>query len=117
MSHAALPGRAGQVARGVICITVTGVLSVACAYLPADHDSGEIANKSREFSMNQRWQKQPLSQLVAVRGKPRLLLDIPGGGTPPGFVAVYGHDPETGCLDTFALVYGVDPEIRAYYCR
>lgn len=77
----------------------------------------EPAARSREFAMNQRWQYLPMSQLVAEWGEPKLLLNIPGGGNPPGFVAYYGLDPASGCIDAFALVWGDDPLIRAYYCR
>jgi hypothetical protein len=119
MSHTALPDALRQFVQAAFCITVTGLLGAACAHFGADRGdgAGETASRSRERAMNQRWQNRPLSQLVAARGEPRLLLNIPGGGNPPGFVAVYGPDPATGCLDAFALLYGADPEIRSYYCR
>lgn len=105
--------------RALSCITVTGILGVGCAHLGTGRGdvAGEAAGQSREFAMNQRWQNRPMSQLVAALGEPKLLLTIPGGGNPPGFVAFYGLDPATGCIDAFALVYGADPAVRAYYCR
>jgi hypothetical protein len=101
-------------------MTVTGMVGAGCTHLGAGHgekEAGDAAGQSREFAMNQRWQNQPLSRLVDALGKPKLLLSIPGGGNPPGFIAFYGLDPATGCIDAFALVYGVNPAIRAYYCR
>jgi hypothetical protein len=71
----------------------------------------------RERAMNQYWQNRRYSELVATLGQPRRLLNIPGGGNPPGFVAVYGTDPATGCIDAFAMVYGSDPTVRVYHCR
>lgn len=71
----------------------------------------------REATMNRRWQNQPLSSLRALRGEPVLMMDIPGGGNPPGMVAVYPVDPATGCTDAFALMFGQDPVIRVYHCR
>lgn len=67
--------------------------------------------------MNQQWQSRRLSDLKAALGTPRMLLNIPGGGNPPGFVAVYGRDAATGCIDAFALLPGTDPVIRVYHCR
>ena len=67
--------------------------------------------------MNRYWQNRRYSELVATLGQPRMLLNIPGGGNPPGFVAVYGTDPVTRCVDAFAMVYGSDPLVRVYYCR
>ena len=67
--------------------------------------------------MNGQWQDRRYSELVATRGEPLLVLNIPGGGSPPGFAVVYGLDPLTGCIDSFALVHGRDPTIRIYHCR
>lgn len=71
----------------------------------------------REVAMNRQWQRQPFSELRAALGEPVLLMDIPGGGNPPGMVAVYQLDPATGCRDAFALMFGHDPIIRVYHCR
>jgi hypothetical protein len=71
----------------------------------------------REVNMNRRWQNHRLSELRSTLGQPQLLMSIPGGGNPPGFVAVYGQDALSGCLDAFAFVYGEDPIIRVYHCR
>jgi len=72
---------------------------------------------AREAQMNREWQNQTLAELLRDMGPPRLLLDIPGGGTPPGFVLVYPRDTGTGCLDTFAVMYGREPRVRLYQCR
>jgi hypothetical protein len=67
--------------------------------------------------MNGRWQNRRFSEMQAALGRPLLLMRIPGGGNPPGFVAVYGQDPVSGCIDAFAFVYAADPVIRVYHCR
>jgi len=71
----------------------------------------------REVNMNRRWQNHRLSELLSALGQPLMLLSIPGGGNPPGFVALYGVDPQSGCIDAFAFVYDTDPIIRVYHCR
>lgn len=71
----------------------------------------------REFNMNRRWQNRPLRELTSAMGEPRLIMDIPGGGNPPGFVVVYGTDAGSGCTDAFALMHGSDPVVRVYHCR
>ena len=78
---------------------------------------GLQSREGRETAMNQLWQNRRYSELVATLGQPPRLLSIPGGGNPPGFVAVYGRDPTTGCIDAFAMVYGSDPRVRVYHCR
>lgn len=85
------------------------------APVPAEAVAGSPA--AREAQMNRLWQRRRFSELRAVLGTPLTFLDIPGGGNPPGFVAVYPRDPATGCLDAFALVYAPDPVIRLYQCR
>ena len=67
--------------------------------------------------MNRAWQDTTLEQLLQAKGPPRLLLDIPGGGNPPGFVMVYPRDTASGCLDTFALSFGTPARVRSYQCR
>lgn len=71
----------------------------------------------REAAMNQRWQNQRYSELVAELGSPARVMSIPGGGNPPGFVAVFEKDRATGCIDAFALMYAADPIVRVYHCR
>ena len=81
---------------------------------------GPIAGESRparESAMNQQWRNRGYSELIAAMGDPVLVMNIPGGGNPAGFVAVYGHDKVSGCVDAFAMVYGRDPAIRVYHCR
>jgi hypothetical protein len=71
----------------------------------------------REVAMNRKWQNRRFSELRAALGPPQLIMGIPGGGNPPGFVAIYGADPVTGCIDAFAFIYSNDPVIRVYHCR
>jgi hypothetical protein len=75
------------------------------------------ARVAHEEAMNARWQNHTLAELVRVRGAPRDTMTIPGGGNPGGFITVYEKDPESGCVDAFALMYGPEPVIRNYYCR
>jgi hypothetical protein len=100
-------------------------LACGCAQVPAESPPTDLrarfdsmrSQEGRERVMNQYWQNRRYSELVATLGQPRMLLNIPGGGSPPGFVAVYGTDPATRCIDAFAMVYGADPLVRVYYCR
>ncbi|HXE48629.1 MAG TPA: hypothetical protein VN663_09680 [Ramlibacter sp.] len=96
-------------------------LAVAGCQFPWALDDGAArggnAPREREQAMNARWKNHSYSELVGALGPPLQLLNIPGGGNPPGFAAVYGRDPASGCIDSFALVYGSDPMIRVYYCR
>jgi hypothetical protein len=71
----------------------------------------------REVAMNRIWQNRRLSELRAKLGPPLMIMGIPGGGNPPGFVAVYATDPVTGCIDAFAFTHSSDPVIRVYHCR
>lgn len=86
---------------------------------PTDEGAAASGNAStwREVTMNRRWQNQPFSQLKAALGEPLMIMDIPGGGNPPGMVAVYPVDDKTGCTDAFALLFADDPVIRVYHCR
>lgn len=103
------------------------VLFVGCGQVPAqqhpreqrgagDYDARQL-RLEREAVMNERWNNRRMSELVAAMGEPERLLSIPGGGSPPSFVAVFGQDPATGCIDAFALVYASEPTVRAYHCR
>ncbi len=67
--------------------------------------------------MNAQWVQRRLSELQRSLGRRPLILEIPGGGQPPGLVAVFGRDGPSGCLDAFVISYGRDPEIRSYTCR
>lgn len=104
----------------VLVLSGTGCADIehAARQLPqtAGPGGGGI-REQREIEMNRRWQDQPLAQLVAELGKPKLTMNIPGGGTPPGFVVVYGEHDSTGCIDAFAVYSGREPRIRLYYCR
>ena len=77
----------------------------------------EAVYHGREAAMNEKWTNQRLSDLVAVMGTPTMIMNIPGGGQPPGFAVVFGRDPGTGCIDAFAMMYAKDPIIRQYHCR
>ena len=77
----------------------------------------EAVYNSREMLMNEQWVNHRYSELVAVMGTPSMIMNIPGGGQPPGFAVVYGRDPKTGCIDAFAMMYAKDPIIRQYHCR
>lgn len=107
---------------------VLALMGAGCQHGPLEqlvHDSpacsGECGDSSsrlgREVGMNRRWQNHRLSELISVLGQPRLIMNIPAGGSPPGFAAVYGQDPITGCIDAFAFIYDSDPVIRVYHCR
>jgi hypothetical protein len=72
---------------------------------------------AHEIAMNRRWQNRRLSELIGEMGAPTLFMNIPGGGNPPGFAAVYGLDRASGCIDAFAFVPAPDPIIRIYHCR
>ena len=75
------------------------------------------ARVEREGAFNRLWQNHSLRELIDHWGPPQLLLDIPGGGNPPGFVLVYRRDEDSGCLDTFAVTYGDVMRVRLYQCR
>jgi hypothetical protein len=77
------------------------------------------ARGERELEMNRQWQNRPLADLVATAGQPQQTVNIPGGGTPPGFVVIYGVDQRSGCIDAFAINAGStrEPTVRIYYCR
>lgn len=79
--------------------------------------SGAGNRIAREAEMNQRWQNRRMSELLAVMGQPVLVMNIPGGGNPPGFALVYAPDSASGCIDAFAMLHEQDPRIRVYYCR
>ena len=81
-----------------------------------DRESARLRH-GREAAMNQRWQNHHYSELVAELGRPARVMSIPGGGNPPGFVAVFEKDRASGCIDAFALMYAADPIIRIYHCR
>lgn len=84
---------------------------------PTGAGGGASSKLRREWAMNQQWQNRHFSELAAALGEPLLIMQIPGGGSPPGFAAVYGRDPATGCIDAFAFLNGGDPIIRIYHCR
>lgn len=80
-------------------------------------DPPRASRAVRERDINGTWQNHTLRELIDEWGPPRLLLDIPGGGNPPGFVLVYPRDAATGCIDTFAVAYGPVTRVRIYQCR
>jgi hypothetical protein len=72
---------------------------------------------ARERQINDEWQNHTLLELIDRWGPPRQMLEIPGGGNPPGFVLVYGRDEGSGCIDAFAVMYGPVTRVRIYQCR
>jgi hypothetical protein len=108
------------------CAIALALAAAGCADLertarssPHPVSQGTAARYQREIDMNRQWQNRPLSELVASAGKPKLTMNIPGGGNPPGFVVVYGVDDRTGCIDAFAMNAAVksEPTVRIYHCR
>ncbi|MBL0391711.1 hypothetical protein JJ685_11245 [Ramlibacter monticola] len=96
------------------------VLLAACSDVPrgpSAPDALRAGRAERETELNRQWQNHSLAELLLGFGRPELLLDIPGGGNPPGFVLVYARDAGTGCLDTFAVVSGPVIRVRMYQCR
>jgi hypothetical protein len=85
--------------------------------LPAPPAPPRSSRAAREAEMNAHWQNHPVAEVLQALGPPRLLLDIPGGGNPPGLVLVYPRDTDTGCVDTFAVMYGTPVRVRLYQCR
>ncbi|GAB3776986.1 hypothetical protein GCM10028796_55490 [Ramlibacter monticola] len=75
------------------------------------------ARAERETQMNRDWQNRPLTELLAAYGKPQMVMNIPGGGMPPSFAVVYGTDPDSGCIDAFAVSSKGEPVVRIYHCR
>ena len=102
-------------ALGAIALLAAGC-SVPVRPLPPP-DPLRASRMAREAQMTQVWQDQTLQQVLQARGRPQVLLDIPGGGNPPGFVLVYPRDAATGCLDTFTMAFGAQARVRSYQCR
>jgi len=98
------------------CVMLAAGCAVAPGAPPLD-ESVRVGRATRERQLNDAWQNHSLRELVDTLGPPRQLLDIPGGGNPPGFVAVYGRDPGSGCVDAFAVMYGAVTRVRLYLCR
>ena len=118
------PGFAGRWRQN--SIVALALLAAGCQELPLEPEpqdgppAGALAGGSRpgrESAMNEQWRNRSYSDLMATMGQPVLIMTIPGGGNPPGFVAVYGKDTVSGCIDAFAMMYGRDPTIRVYHCR
>jgi hypothetical protein len=84
---------------------------------PTFSTASTVARHQREDEMNRIWQNRPLGELVAELGRPKMVMNIPGGGMPPSFAVVYGPDPGTGCIDAFAISSRGDPVVRIYHCR
>src|SRR4051812_20745779 len=106
-------------------LLVLALLVGACAdgevtRIPREHANLGIgdpaARRQREADMNREWQNRPLADLIRVLGRPRMVMNIPGGGMPPGYAVVYGPDPDTGCIDAFAIAERGNPVVRAYHC-
>jgi hypothetical protein len=104
-----------------LAIALAGAGCADLASIERERHAYTAANSAnryqRELEMNRQWQNRPLSELVATLGQPRITMNIPGGGNPPGFAVVYGQDERTGCIDAFAVNASREPTIRIYYCR
>jgi hypothetical protein len=105
------------------CIAAAGALALlasACSVDPPSPPGPEPATASRamrEAEMNSAWQNHSVAELLHARGPARVLFDIPGGGSPAGYVLVYPRDAATGCLDAYAVMAGSEDRVRIYYCR
>jgi hypothetical protein len=84
---------------------------------PSAGNATRFARSEREAAMNREWQNRPLAELLHAYGQPQMVMNIPGGGMPPGFALVYGRDPASGCIDAFAVGSGSELVIRVYHCR
>ncbi|MEJ8835806.1 hypothetical protein [Ramlibacter sp. AN1133] len=84
---------------------------------PTFSGAGTLARAERESEMNRQWQNKPLAELLDAYGRPRMVMNIPGGGMPPSFAVVYGTDPGSGCIDAFAVSSRGNPVVRIYHCR
>jgi len=103
-------------------LTVLAFTLAGCEQLPTERQVTErrievVVYHGREHTMNERWANHRYSELVAAMGTPSMIMNIPGGGQPPGFAVVFGRDPASGCIDAFAMMYAKDPIIRQYHCR
>jgi hypothetical protein len=107
---------AGRAAAAALALSVGG-----CAVrAPQRPDPGRVApsgRAARESEQNLRWSNHGYTELLGTLGLPQLLLEIPAGGNPPGFIAVYPRDAASGCLDTYVMVYGPSILVRGYQCR
>ena len=106
----------------VVCLAAAGALAVLAGCSPgprweAAPEPQRALRAERERDINAAWLNQPVRALMERWGPPRQLLDIPGGGNPPGFVLVYPRDTASGCVDTFAAAYGPVTRVRSYQCR
>lgn len=95
---------------------LAGGCSVDPTWAPAPQQM-RVSRAERERRINAEWQNHTLRELVDEWGPPSRMLEIPGGGNPPGFVMVYRRDEGTGCLDAFAIMYGEVMRVRGYLCR
>ncbi|GAB3647590.1 hypothetical protein [Ramlibacter alkalitolerans] len=108
-------GRGRIAAAGALAL-----LALGCTMQPRRADAPPPLNASRaarEAQINAQWQNHPVRELIARWGPPRQVLDIPGGGNPPGFLLLYPRDAGTGCVDTFSVLYGAVARVRSYHCR
>lgn len=104
-----------------LVLGVTGCASDEVKRIPRQHPTFSAANgvarSVREAEMNRQWQNRPLAELMGELGRPKMILNIPGGGMPPSFAVVYGPDPDSGCVDAFAISSRGEPLVRIYHCR
>jgi hypothetical protein len=115
------PANSSCILRHALAAAVAAICA-SCASTPDDlpkhrRNASLSERLMRETVMNETWQRRRYADLVEKMGKPKRLMTIPGGGNPPSFVADYGLDPATGCIDAFAITHGENPIVRDYYCR
>ena len=84
---------------------------------PEFSSASAAVRDQREAEMNRQWQNKPVADLLGTLGRPKMVMKIPGGGMPPSYAVVYGRDPDTGCIDAFAVSNTGDPVVRVYHCR
>ena len=84
---------------------------------PQFSPASAAARYDREAEMNRQWQNRPVADLLVALGRPKMVMNIPGGGMPPSYAVVYGQDPASGCIDAFAVSSTSEPVVRIYHCR
>lgn len=103
-------------ATGALALLVAGC-SVEPRWTAPPGPPLHAGRSAREQQLNADWQDHTMRELVDTFGPPRLMLDIPGGGSPPGFVLVYARDAGSGCIDAFMVASGEVLRVRGYQCR
>jgi hypothetical protein len=104
-----------------VALGVTACAEGEIRYVPRHHPTVSTASVAaryeREAEMSRQWQNRPLAELLVELGRPKMIMNIPGGGMPPSFAVVYGLHEGSGCIDAFAVSSRGDPVVRIYHCR